>query len=104
MSEVFPLSIRGQAVALAVQTNFLLNAVVQFGVPLLESWWGLARTFGLFAVMTAYSIYFVYAHVLETKGLTLEEIEHNFENLIKKENNGDGNSDEKQRLVPQTAV
>jgi MFS family permease len=78
MSEVFPLSIRGQAVALAVQTNFLLNAVVQFGVPLLEAWIGLGNTFGLFALLTAYSIYFVHAHVLETKGLTLEEIEAKF--------------------------
>jgi hypothetical protein len=54
ISEVFPLSVRGQAVALAVQMNFFLNAVVQFGVPVLESAIGLNFTFGIFAVLTAY--------------------------------------------------
>ena len=78
MSEVFPQSVRGQAVAVAVQVNFLLNALVQFIVPVLESWWGLGKTFGLFGVLTVYSLYFVYRYVLETKGLTLEEIEHLF--------------------------
>jgi sugar porter (SP) family MFS transporter len=54
ISEVFPLSVRGQAVAIAVQMNFFLNAVVQFGVPVLESAIGLNFTFGIFAVLTAY--------------------------------------------------
>lgn len=54
ISEVFPLSVRGQAVALAVQMNFFLNAVVQFGVPVLESAIGLNFTFGIFAILTAY--------------------------------------------------
>jgi hypothetical protein len=81
MSEVFPQSIRGQAVAVAVQVNFMLNAVVQFGVPVLESWWGLSKTFGLFGVLTAYSLYFVYQYVLETKGLTLEEIERLYQGV-----------------------
>jgi sugar porter (SP) family MFS transporter len=54
ISEVFPLSVRGQAVALSVQMNFLLNAVVQFGVPVLESAIGLKRIFGIFAFWTVY--------------------------------------------------
>jgi MFS transporter, SP family, xylose:H+ symportor len=75
ISEVFPQSIRGPAVALAVQMNFLLNAVVQFGVPLLEQEFGLSFMFGLFGILTVYSIYFVHKKVPETRGLTLEEIE-----------------------------
>ena len=50
-SEIFPLTIRGAAVAVAVQLNFLLNAVVQFGVPVLQQWLGLASTFGIFAIL-----------------------------------------------------
>lgn len=96
MSEVFPLSIRGQAVALAVQTNFLLNAAVQFGVPLLQTWIGLGKTFGLFALLTAFSIYFVHAHVLETKGLTLEEIEAKFADKSRRQY---GSEEERQSLV-----
>lgn len=78
LSEVFPQSVRGQAVAIAVQTNFLCYALVLFGVPLLEAWWGMSTTFGLFSFLAAFSLYFVYRNVLETKGLTLEEIEKMF--------------------------
>jgi len=86
MAEIFPLSIRGQAVAVAVQLNFFLNSIVQFGVPLLEKALGLSNTFGLFGIITAYSIYFIHYHVLETKGLTLEEIETKYNNTTT--NNG----------------
>lgn len=48
------LAVRGQAVAVSVQMNFLLNAVVQFGVPVLQSWIGLNLTFAIFAALTAY--------------------------------------------------
>ena len=78
IAEVFPQEIRGKAVALAVQANFLLNAIVQFAVPIIEAWLGLSFTFGMFAVLSAYSIYFVYTKVPETKGLSLEQIEDTF--------------------------
>jgi sugar porter (SP) family MFS transporter len=78
ISEAFPQSIRGPAVAISVQTNFLLNAVVQFGVPVLEQHFGLSFMFGMFGFLTAYSIFFVYTRVPETRGLTLEEIERKF--------------------------
>mmetsp|Transcript_21002 Transcript_21002/g.49875 ORF Transcript_21002/g.49875 Transcript_21002/m.49875 type:complete len:606 (-) Transcript_21002:602-2419(-) len=81
IAEVFPQEIRGKAVALAVQTNFLLNAIVQFGVPIIEAWLGLSFTFGMFAVLSAYSIYFVYTKVPETKGLSLEQIEDTFASM-----------------------
>mmetsp|Transcript_35090 Transcript_35090/g.69140 ORF Transcript_35090/g.69140 Transcript_35090/m.69140 type:complete len:515 (-) Transcript_35090:101-1645(-) len=88
ISEVFPLSVRGQAVAVAVQMNFLLNAIVQFGVPVLESWIGLNFTFATFAAFTAYSIYFVKANVPETKGFTLEEIEQQFTSMYRRNTSG----------------
>ena len=81
IAEVFPQEIRGKAVALAVQTNFLLNAIVQFAVPIIEAWLGLSFTFGMFAVLSAYSIYFVYTKVPETKGLSLEQIEDTFASM-----------------------
>ena len=81
ISEAFPQSIRGPAVAIAVQMNFLLNAVVQFGVPILEQQLGLSFMFGMFGILTAYSICFVYTRVPETRGLTLEEIEAKFASM-----------------------
>jgi len=92
ISECFPLSVRGQAVAVAVQMNFLFNAIVQFVVPLLERAIGLNVVFGIFALLTAYSIYFVKANVPETKGLTLEEIEQQFASMRRTRNSSGGAS------------
>lgn len=78
ISEVFPLSVRGVAVAFAVQTNFLCNALVQVSIPTFAEWIGWDRTFAIFAVITAYSIYFVHRFIPETKGLSLEQIECQF--------------------------
>jgi len=78
ISEVFPQHIRGKAVALSVSTNFALNAMVQFLVPLQIAHFGMSKTFLIFGVLSAYSLYFVKHHVPETKGLTLEEIEEQF--------------------------
>ncbi|KAJ8599822.1 hypothetical protein CTAYLR_009958 [Chrysophaeum taylorii] len=82
ISECFPLEVRGQAVALAVQTNFASNLVVTFLFPVAESVFktlvghlNLCVLFGIFAIVDVYSLYFVYKYVPETKGLSLEQIE-----------------------------
>lgn len=85
IGEVFPLSVRGQAVAFSVQVNFGLNFVVQLVIPLLTRSFGLSLTFLLFAGFTAYSLFFVHRYVPETKGLTLEEIEKQFETSTRSE-------------------
>jgi len=82
ISEVFPQSVRGKAVALAVQTNFALNALVQFLVPVLRGTIGMSKTFAVFGAVSAYSIHFVRNSVPETKGLTLEEIEERLATLV----------------------
>lgn len=79
ISEVFPLEVRGQAVALAVQTNFFWNVVTSYLFPLIVSALGPAWTFGIFAIIDGYALYHVFAHVPETKGLSLEEIEDLFD-------------------------
>ena len=76
--EVFPMAIRGPAVALAVQTNFGLHALMELLVPLLQDWFGTSVVFGIFGVATASAIVFVFRYVPETKGLSLEEIEQQF--------------------------
>jgi len=59
IGEIFPLSVRGQAVALSVQMNFLLNSLVQFVVPVLEKMVGLNVMFAIFAILTGlrYDLY-----------------------------------------------
>lgn len=78
IAEVFPMEVRGQAVSLAVQTNFFWNVVTSYLFPLILDALGPAYTFGLFGVIDLMALYHVFANVPETKGLTLEEIEQLF--------------------------
>mmetsp|Transcript_5024 Transcript_5024/g.20075 ORF Transcript_5024/g.20075 Transcript_5024/m.20075 type:complete len:545 (-) Transcript_5024:174-1808(-) len=79
VSEVFPLQVRGQAIAVAAQANFLLNLVVTFLFLLEIRAVGNTVAFAIFSGILFYSLYFVHKYVPETKGLTLEEIEDTFE-------------------------
>lgn len=75
VSEVFPMKVRGEAMAFFVELNFLLNFLVQFLFPFIQEILGWGGTFLGFACVMAFAIYFVHKYVPETKGLTLEEIE-----------------------------
>lgn len=78
VSEVFPLEIRGQAIALGVELNYLLNFLVQFTFPIMQDILGWGPSFGLFGVLLMVCVWFVRSRVPETKGLTLEEIQVQF--------------------------
>ena len=78
ISEIFPLQVRSQAVALAVITNFLCNFLVTFLFPISLHFLGSSFTFCVFSLVLAWGIYFIYKHVPETKGLSLEQIEKYF--------------------------
>merc|ERR1711988_703436 len=65
ISEIFPLEVRGEAVAVAVQSNFFWNLVVSFVYPELIDGFGAVfgegfaycAGFGLFAALTLYSLF-----------------------------------------------
>ena len=86
ISELFPLEVRGQAVALAVQANFASNMLVALLFPvardalkhLVGETWAMSTLFAVFAAIAIYALEFVRARVPETKGLSLEEIERYF--------------------------
>jgi sugar porter (SP) family MFS transporter len=78
IAEVFPMEVRGQAVSLAVQTNFFWNVVTSYLFPLILDALGPAYTFGIFGAVDLLALYHVFANVPETKGLTLEQIEQLF--------------------------
>jgi len=75
ISEIFPLDVRGKAVAVAVQVNFATNLIVAFLFSIEIDLIGACATFAIFGFITVYALYFVYKYVPETKGLTLEQIE-----------------------------
>ncbi|MXP22604.1 sugar porter family MFS transporter [Gordonia sp. HNM0687] len=79
LSEIFPLSVRGFAMGIAVFVLWCTNALISFVFPLLNSALGSTGTFGLFVLVNIASWIFVFRTVPETKGTTLEELEERLE-------------------------
>lgn len=78
IAELFPLNLKSKAISIAVVTNFFWNMVVTFSFSSEVDGIGANWTFFIFSILTAYSLYFIYIAVPETKGLTLEQIEDMF--------------------------
>ncbi len=73
ISEIFPNTIRGKAVAIAVAAQWITNyAVSATFIPLSE--WSLGSTYLIYATFCALSIFFVWKFVPETKGKSLEDM------------------------------
>ncbi|KAL3938449.1 MAG: hypothetical protein SGBAC_006646 [Bacillariaceae sp.] len=75
VSEVFPLEIRGKAIAVGVELNYLLSFLVSFLLPMVQVSVGWSTCFGVFGCMLVIAYWFVDQCVPETRGLTLEEIQ-----------------------------
>jgi sugar porter (SP) family MFS transporter len=75
ISEIFPLEIRGPAMALCTIANWLFNFLVSFTFLSLTSVIGKDWTFWLYAIIGAIAVAFFFLRVPETKGRSLEEIQ-----------------------------
>jgi predicted MFS family arabinose efflux permease len=75
LSEIYPTEIRGSAMALSVEVNFLSKFLTQLFFPIIQGLLGWGSTFAAFAIIIAAGLVFVIFQVPETKGLTLEEIQ-----------------------------
>jgi len=75
VGEVFPLAVRGQALAIATIINFGSNFGVSLVLPYAQDTFGLSSLYLAFAVIGLGALAVVYASVPETRGKTLEEIE-----------------------------
>jgi len=81
LSEIFPTSIRGRAMAIATVCLWIANFLVTQTFTMMdENAWLVDRfhhafTFWLYALLCAVQLVFVWRFVPETKGKTLEEIE-----------------------------
>jgi major inositol transporter-like SP family MFS transporter len=78
LSEIFPMTIRGFAMGIAVFVLWTVNAIISFAFPPLVAALGASLTFGLFAIINVGSILFVKKFAPETRGRTLEELEDDF--------------------------
>jgi major inositol transporter-like SP family MFS transporter len=78
LSEIFPMTIRGFAMGIAVFVLWTTNTIISFVFPPLVESLGSTLTFGLFAIVNACSFFFVLKFCPETRGRTLEELEDDF--------------------------
>ena len=78
LSEIFPMTIRGFAMGIAVFVLWTVNAAISFAFPPLVSALGATPTFALFAVINVGSWVFAKKFAPETRGRTLEELEDDF--------------------------
>ncbi|KAL4515024.1 hypothetical protein Ndes2526B_g03660 [Nannochloris sp. 'desiccata'] len=75
VGEVFPLRVRGQAIALATLTNFASNFLVSLVLPSLQDLYGPATMYFVFSGIGVVALVTINNIVPETKGRSLEEIE-----------------------------
>ena len=73
ISEIFPNTIRGKAVAIAVAAQWITNFIVSSTFPSLLAF-NISFTYCLYGVMSVLSAMFVWKMVPETKGKTLENM------------------------------
>jgi SP family xylose:H+ symportor-like MFS transporter len=73
ISEIFPNTIRGQAVAIAVAAQWISNFIVSSTFPSLSEW-STGGAYLIYAVFSLLSAIFVFKMVPETKGKTLEDM------------------------------
>jgi MFS transporter, SP family, xylose:H+ symportor len=73
ISEIFPNTVRGKAVAIAVAAQWITNFIVSATFPSLLAF-NITFTYCLYGVMSVLSALFVWRMVPETKGKTLEDM------------------------------
>jgi SP family xylose:H+ symportor-like MFS transporter len=74
IAEIFPNTIRGQAVAVAVAAQWAANYLISSTYPPMMEFSG-SLTYGFYGLMAVLSALFVWKMIPETKGKTLEEME-----------------------------
>lgn len=78
LSEIFPLRLRGLGMGFTVLCLWVVNFLIGLMFPILLGKIGLSATFFIFVALGLVAIAFVKKYLPETKGLTLEQLEHNF--------------------------
>ncbi|MDQ6600448.1 sugar porter family MFS transporter [Bacillus salipaludis] len=84
LSEIFPLRLRGIGMGATVFCLWITNFLIGLLFPVLLAGIGLSTTFFVFVVLGIGAIAFVKKYLPETKGRSLEELEHHFRSLDQK--------------------
>ncbi len=76
LSEIFPNRVRGAAMAVATLSLWLASFLLTLSFPILNSTFGASGTFWLYGIISLAGFIFIFKKLPETKGKSLEEIEH----------------------------
>lgn len=76
ISEIFPNQVRAKGQTLGSLTHWVMAAVVAFAFPMLTESLGGGHTFLFFSIMMVFQLLFVWKIMPETKGKSLEQLEH----------------------------
>jgi sugar porter (SP) family MFS transporter len=76
ISEIFPTQVRAKGQTLGSTTHWTMAAIITFVFPYLSEKVGGGNTFLFFAIMMCLQLLFVWKLMPETKGKSLEQIEH----------------------------
>lgn len=76
ISEIFPNEVRANGQALGSFTHWIMAAIVAFSFPSIASYLGGGNTFLFFSGMMLLQLLFAWKMMPETKGSSLEKIEH----------------------------
>ncbi len=88
ISEIFPLSVRGEGAAIGATANWIFNIMVSFSFPVLLNIFGINIIFAFFAVVCLISFWYCIKYLPETKGISLETIENHLLQGVKSRNLG----------------
>ena len=78
VSEIFPARIRGVAQGFAVGCGWIMNAIVTWLFPIMIGHLGATWTYLTFGVINVVALCFYLFIVPETRGVSLEQFEHDF--------------------------
>ncbi|WP_043444491.1 sugar porter family MFS transporter [Arthrobacter sp. L77] len=82
LSEIFPMRLRGLGMGAAVFVLWMVNFAVSLSFPILMDAIGISYTFFVFVVLGGAAIVFARRHIPETRGKSLEELEHQFKEAV----------------------
>lgn len=74
-SEIFPISVRGIAIPFFTLVTSLVSTAVQIFFPKQLATMGISYTMLFYAITVAIGLIILYKYLIETKGLTIEEIQ-----------------------------
>ncbi|MGL4861159.1 MAG: sugar porter family MFS transporter [Enterobacteriaceae bacterium] len=78
LSEIFPNKVRGMAMSVATFALWSACFALTYTFPFLNASLGAAGSFALYGIICLMGLLFIYRHVPETKGRTLEQLELEF--------------------------